>query len=50
MDAWRLAAEKALKCYPSPKGFDCIAVGEPCTVQNNPKQVPVGNDRKGQPL
>jgi len=50
MDAWRLAADKALKCYPGPKGFDCVAIGEPCIIQNNPNQVPVGTDRKGEPL
>jgi len=48
-DAWRLAIDKALKCFParSGKGFDCMAVGAPCTIQQNPNQEPVGKDGKG---
>lgn len=50
LDSWRLAINKALKCYPDPKGFSCVAFGAPCIIQQNPAQHPVGRDRKGVPL
>jgi len=51
-DRWQLAADRALQCYPAKAGggFDCIAIGAPCVIQQNPKQQPAGEDRKGQPL
>lgn len=50
LDSWRLAINKALKCYPDPKGFACVAFGAPCIIQQNPEQRPAGRDRKGLPL
>ena len=50
LDGWRLAINKALKCYPDPKGFACVAFGAPCIIQQNPEQRPAGRDRKGVPL
>ncbi len=49
-DGWHVAAEKALKCFPKDGGFQCMAVGLPCVIQQNPNQRPAGPDRKGQPL
>lgn len=48
-DSWRLAIDRALKCFPakSGRGFDCMAVASPCIVQQNPNQQPAGPDRKG---
>lgn len=35
--SWRLAAQKALKCVKGPTGgFDCIAYGAPCIIQQAP--------------
>lgn len=47
---WHVAAGKVLKCFPKGAGFECIAVGFPCVIQQNPNQKPAGQDRKGQPL
>ena len=49
-DAWRLAVEKALKCFPKDGGFECVAFGQPCIIQQNPNRRPVGKDGKGVPL
>lgn len=49
-DGWHVAAEKALKCFPKDGGFECMAVGTPCVIQQNPNQRPAGKDRKGEPL
>lgn len=49
-DGWHVAAEKVLKCFPKAGGFECLAVGSPCVIQQNPKQKPAGRDRKGEPL
>lgn len=49
-DGWHIAAEKVLKCFPKQGQFECIAVGYPCVIQQNPNQKPAGEDRKGQPL
>lgn len=49
-DGWHVAAEKVLKCFPKAGSFECLAVGSPCVIQQNPNQKPVGPDRKGQPL
>ena len=49
-DVWRLAAQKALKCFPKGAGFACVALGAPCIIQQNPNQRPVGTNRKGAPL
>ncbi len=49
-DGWHVAAEKALKCFPKDGGFECMAVGLPCVIQQNPNQRPSGPDRKGVPL
>jgi hypothetical protein len=48
-DSWRLAIDRALKCFPaqSGNGFQCMAVGSPCIIQNNPHQQPSGPDGKG---
>ena len=48
LDSWRLATGRALKCFPGTAGgFDCMAVGSPCTIQQNPRQQPAGADGKG---
>ena len=47
---WRLAAEKSLQCFQKNGGFECVALGAPCIIQNNPVQRPEGKDRKGVPL
>jgi hypothetical protein len=50
LDLWRLAANKALQCYQKNGLYECVALGAPCTIQNNPRQRPSGPDRKGQSL
>lgn len=50
LDAWRLAAEKALKCFPKDGVFECVAFGHPCIIEQNPNRRPVGKDGKGAPL
>ena len=49
-DGWHIAAEKVLKCFPKNGAFECVAVGNPCVIQQNPNQRPAGQDRKVQPL
>lgn len=49
-DGWHVAAEKILKCFPQDGQFACMAVGNPCIIQQNPNQKPAGKDRKGEPL
>ena len=39
-DSWRLAADKALKCFPKAGGFECVAFGRPCLIQQSPKARP----------
>ena len=50
LDVWRLAAEKALKCFPKDGVFECVAFGHPCIIEQNPNRRPVGKDGKGAPL
>lgn len=49
-DAWRVAANKALQCFQKDGHFECVALGAPCLIQQNPNQRPAGKDRKGEPL
>lgn len=49
-DGWHIAVEKVLKCFPKGAAFECIAVAQPCVIQQNPNQRPAGKDRKGEPL
>ena len=49
-NSWVVAAEKSLQCFPKGQGFECVAFGAPCVIQQNPNQKPVGKDRKGLPL
>ena len=49
-NSWVVAAEKSLQCFPKGDGFECVAFGAPCVIQQNPNQKPVGKDRKGLPL
>lgn len=46
LGVWRLAAEKALKCFPKNGGFECVAFGEPCTISQNPNRPPKARDSK----
>ncbi len=39
-DSWRLAADKALKCFPKDKAFECVALGSPCIVDQTPRSPP----------
>lgn len=41
-DSWRLAAGKTLKCFPVAGGFDCIAHGAPCIIDQTPRSPPQG--------
>jgi hypothetical protein len=50
LDAWNIARDKSLKCFPKGDAFECVAFGSPCIIQQNPNQQPVGRDRKGQSL
>ena len=51
-DSWRLAADKSLKCFPKDPatggGFECIAFGAPCIVDQTPKSPAVAPGTKGQ--
>jgi hypothetical protein len=54
-DSWRLAVDRALKCFPGKAGgYECMAVASPCIVMNNPNREPAGPsvapDGKGQGL
>lgn len=49
-DGWHVAAGKALKCFAKDGSFECVALGRPCVIQQNPNQRPAGADRRGQPL
>lgn len=48
--SWRLAAQKALKCFKEQGQFTCVAFGQPCIIEQNPKPPPAGNDGNGQSL
>lgn len=46
-DSWRLAYNKALKCFPASggaSGFECVAVGAPCVIQQAPRAKPAVPD------
>lgn len=49
-DGWHVAAGKVLKCFAKNGTFSCMAVGNPCVIQQNPQQKPAGPERKGIPL
>lgn len=36
LDSWRLAVNKTLKCLPAAAGFDCVAHGSPCVIDQAP--------------
>lgn len=36
-DSWRLAVGKTLKCFPASSGFECIAHGAPCIIDQTPR-------------
>lgn len=48
-DSWRLAAGKTLKCFPAKSGFECIAHGSPCIIDQTPRSPPKlpGDQGKG---
>ncbi|MBK9077937.1 MAG: hypothetical protein IPL91_01795 [Hyphomicrobium sp.] len=39
-DSWRLAHQKALKCFPKDGGFECVAFGQPCIIDQTPRSPP----------
>ena len=39
-DSWRLAVGKTLKCFPAQSGFECIAHGAPCIIDQTPRSSP----------
>ena len=39
-DSWRLAYDKALKCFPKDNAFECVALGAPCIVDQTPRSPP----------
>lgn len=41
-DSWRLAVNKTLKCFPAASGFECIAHGAPCIIDQTPRSPPQG--------
>ncbi|MBR2535982.1 MAG: hypothetical protein IKE66_07910 [Hyphomicrobium sp.] len=41
-DSWRLAAGKTLKCFPAASGFECVAHGSPCIIDQTPRSPPKG--------
>jgi hypothetical protein len=49
-DSWRLAADKSLKCFPRDQGYECIALGAPCIVDQAPKVPPTVPKPKGQDI
>ena len=49
LESWRLAAEKSLKCFPKDSGFDCVAFGRPCIIDqapNKPQKVPPAPEKR----
>ena len=48
--SWRLAAQKTLKCFKEQGQFACVAFGQPCIIEQNPKRQPAGKDSNGQSL
>jgi hypothetical protein len=39
-ESWRLAHQKALKCFPKDGGFECVAFGQPCIIDQSPRLPP----------
>lgn len=35
-NAWRLAYDKSLQCYPKGSAFECVAIGRPCMINQTP--------------
>jgi hypothetical protein len=35
-DAWRLAYDKSLQCFPTGSAFECVAIGRPCMINQAP--------------
>jgi hypothetical protein len=35
-NAWRLAYDKSLQCYPKGSAFECVAIGRPCMINQAP--------------
>ncbi len=35
-NAWRLAYDKSLQCYPKGTAFECVAIGRPCMINQAP--------------
>jgi hypothetical protein len=48
VDSWRLAAEKSLKCFPKDQGFECVAFGRPCIIDQTPNTPVTPPGGKGQ--
>lgn len=48
-DSWRLAAGKTLKCFQAKSGFECVAHGSPCIIDQTPRSPPKlpGDKSKG---
>ncbi|MCB1483812.1 MAG: hypothetical protein KDJ17_02860 [Hyphomicrobiaceae bacterium] len=49
-DSWRLAAQKALKCFAKDEKVACVALGHPCVIQQNPRRIPGDKRDAGQSL
>ena len=39
-DSWRLADGRALKCSQKASGYECVAVGAPCIIDQSPATPP----------
>lgn len=39
-DSWRLADRRALKCSQKASGYECVAAGAPCIVDQSPATPP----------
>lgn len=42
--SWRLAAQKALRCFKEQGQFACVAIGNPCIIVQNPKRLQKSNE------
>ena len=49
-ESWRLAARRSVKCFPKAGGFECVALGAPCIVDQTPKSPAKKAGDKGVPI
>jgi hypothetical protein len=47
-DSWRLAVDRSLKCFPKDQGFECVAFGRPCIIDQTPNTPVTPPGGKGQ--